>query len=272
VKNKFFRSEDQLVSLRLATPLDAENFALARSAGVKITSDFPTNVNLILDLARQGVLGPDVTFIHCTALPDSVFQAMKDHGVRLALAPTSDAHYRGLGDSVAPVQKGLDFNIPMGLSVDAEVSLSPDMFSQMRQTFYTQRMLANQRFAAGDTNAPVEMSPRQILEMATLGGAMCNGLESRVGSLAPGKEADILMVEADDILNMPLNNAYGTVVLGADNGSIRNVFIAGRLVKWNGRLVGVDIDAVRKLVYASRDYLAAQTQLWKPDYIVDGAM
>ena len=279
VKERFFSSDDQLVSLRLATNLVEENFVLARANGVKVTSDaafvrnppIPTYVPTLMDFGRRGLLGPDVTLIHGTAFPDEVFRMIRDTGTRLSLAPTSDAHYRTLGDSITPIQKVLDFGIVAGLSVDVEVTLSSDFFSQMRMAFYVQRMLANKRFTDGDTSAPVEMNARRILEMATLNGAKCNGLEHKVGALAPGKEADILMIEADDVLNMPLNSAVGTVVLGADTSSVRNVFIGGQLKKWNGKLVGVDINKVRTLVYASRDYLAKQSQLWKPsDILGDG--
>ncbi len=239
--------------MRLATNLIEENFALARANGVKVTSDaafvrnppIPTYVPTLMDFGRRGLLGPDVTLIHATAFPDEVFQMIRDTGTRVSLAPTSDAHYRTLGDSITPIQKVLDFGIVAGLSVDVEVTLSSDFFSQMRMAFYVQRMLANKRFTDGDTKAPVEMNPRKILEMATLNGAKCNGLENKVGSLTPGKEADILMIESDDVLNMPLNNAVGTVVLGADTSSVRNVFVGGRLMKWNGKLVGVDINKVR---------------------------
>jgi cytosine/adenosine deaminase-related metal-dependent hydrolase len=275
VKAQFFSSEDQLPSLRLATGAIPENYRLAREVGVAITTDGaigppnPTFLPLFEELARQGLLGPDVTLIHGTAFPDSVFQQMKDHGVKLSLAPTSDAHYRGLGDSIPPIQKALDFGLDAGLSVDVEVSLSPDLFSQMKFAFYVQRMLSNKRWAEGDASAPPPMTVQQILHMATVGGARCNGVEDKVGSLTPGKEADIIMIAAEDIMNMPLNNAYGTVVLGADVSSVRNVLIAGRIRKWKGKLIGVDVDRVRRLVHQSRDYVARASGLWEPGNILD---
>ena len=152
--------------------------------------------------------------------------------------------------------------------MDVEVSLSPDLFSQMRGTFNTQRMLANKRWADGDPNAPRPMTVQRVLSMATAEGAMCNGVERSAGTLTPGKKADIVMIEAEDILNMPLNNATGTVVLGADSSSVRNVIINGEFRKWNHRLVDVDLDWVRRLVHESRDYLAAATNLWSPKDIV----
>lgn len=276
VKRKFFSSGNGRVSLRLATSLIEENFALARANGVRITCDAafvrsppdPDYVATLMDFGRRGLLGPDVTLIHATAFPDEVFQMIRDTGTRVSLAPTSDAHYRTLGDSVTPIQKVFDYGIVAGLGVDVEVSLSGDFFSQMRMAFYVQRMLANKRSIDGDAFAPAEVHPRRILELATMGGAACNGLQNDVGSLTPGREADILMIEADDILNMPLNNAVGTVLFGADTSSVRNVFIGGRLMKWDGKLVGVDIGRVRALVHASRDHLARESGLWKESDIL----
>jgi cytosine/adenosine deaminase-related metal-dependent hydrolase len=211
--------------------------------------------------------------VHGTALPNSTFQVIADTDTRLALATTSDAHFRGLADSVPPIQQAIDFGIVTGLSVDVPVSLSSDFFSQMRATFYFQRLLANKRAADGDPNAPAPMTVRQVLHMATRGGALCNGVAEKVGTLTPGKEADIIMIEAEDILTMPLNNAIGTVVLGADVSSVRNVFIAGQIKKWNGKLVGVDVERIRRLVHESRDYVARASGLWsREDILGDGPL
>lgn len=272
VKQEFFSSEDQLVTLRLATGLIPENYMLAREVGVKITTDGDatgaSGGERIEALGSAGLLGPDVTLVHGTALPDSTFQVMADTGTRLSLATTSDAHFRGLGDSVPPIQQALDFGLVTGLSVDVPVSLSGDFFSQMRATFYFQRLMANKRFADGDSSAPAPMTVQQVLHMATVGGALCNGVEEKVGTLSPGKQADIIMIEADDITQMPLNNAVGTVVLGADVSSVRNVLIAGQIRKWKGKLVGVDVDRVRRLVHESRDYVAQASGLWEPSDIL----
>jgi cytosine/adenosine deaminase-related metal-dependent hydrolase len=277
VKQEFFPSDDQLVTLRLATGLIPENYALAREIGVRITTDGavgpPRNetfVPQLLEFGRLGLLGPDVTLIHGTAFPDEAFRLMADTGTRLALATTSDAQIFGLGDDIPPIQQALDFGLVTGLSVDVETNLSTDFFSQMRATFHIQRMLAGKRAADGDPNAPAPMTVRQVLQMATRGGALCNGLERKVGNLVPGKEADLVIIDAEDILTMPLNNAIGTVVIGADTSSVRDVLIAGQFKKRNGKLVGVDVERIRRLVHESRDYVARASGLWEPDDILGG--
>ena len=94
------------------------------------------------------------------------------------------------------------------------------------------------------------------------------GLSSKVGSLTPGKEADITIIRGNDITNGPISNAIGTVVIGATVDSVDTVIIAGQVKKAKGRLVGVDEAAVLKMSRASRDFVAAATKLWKPQDII----
>ena len=274
IKDRFFASEDQLVTLRLGTRLVSKNYALARELGLGITSDgvfgikTPLRPNSsaerLLEMAAAGELGPDVTLIHGTGFSGPVMQAMEDHGVCIVLAPTSDSSLRGLGDSVPPIQGVIDHNMldRTGISVDIEVALSSDLFAQMRGIFTIQRVLANRRWAAGDKDAPEPMMVRDVLRMATIGGARANGLIDRIGTLTPGKEADIVMIRTDNINVGPLNNAVGTVVIGAGVDSVDAVFVGGRLRKWNGQLLGFNTPAIVEAAKASRDYLAAETGLW----------
>jgi cytosine/adenosine deaminase-related metal-dependent hydrolase len=92
-----------------------------------------------------------------------------------------------------------------------------------------------------------------MLGFATLAGARSIGLESVTGSLTPGKQADLLIVEAEAINNMPLNDSVGTLVLGADPRNISTVLVAGQTRKSDGHLLGVDLDELRREVTASRD-------------------
>jgi cytosine/adenosine deaminase-related metal-dependent hydrolase len=96
---------------------------------------------------------------------------------------------------------------------------------------------------------------RSVLEMATVHGARMNGVSARSGSLTPGKDADIVLLGAEDINTMPLNNAVATVVLGADTRNVDTVFIAGRVRKWGGTMLGDDLTRLRRIVHESRDHL-----------------
>ena len=103
------------------------------------------------------------------------------------------------------------------------------------------------------------ITTRDVFEFATLQGAHTNGLGSVTGSLTPGKQADLVVVRAEDVNNMPLNDAVGTLVLGTDLRNVDAVFVAGQPRKWAGQLIGVDVDALRAEVHASRD--AIQTRV-----------
>jgi cytosine/adenosine deaminase-related metal-dependent hydrolase len=97
-----------------------------------------------------------------------------------------------------------------------------------------------------------------VLDFATLQGARTIGLDHVTGSLTPGKQADLMMVRAEDVNNMPLHDAVGTIVLGTDPRNIHHVLVAGSPVKWAGDLVGVDVDALRRDVHESRDAIVGR--------------
>jgi 5-methylthioadenosine/S-adenosylhomocysteine deaminase len=89
--------------------------------------------------------------------------------------------------------------------------------------------------------------------MATIGGARAAHLDHKIGTLSPGKEADITMLAADQINVFPLNNVPGTIVTLMDTSNVDTVFVAGKVVKWQGKLVGVDFGRLRRTIEKSRD-------------------
>jgi cytosine/adenosine deaminase-related metal-dependent hydrolase len=133
------------------------------------------------------------------------------------------------------------------------------MFTQMRSVFTLQRMLAQKRQRDGDLKAPGLITARDVVEFATIEGAADNRLDGKIGSLTPGKEADIIMLRMDDINVTPVNNVYGAIVLGMDTSNVDTVFIGGKLRKRAGKLVGVDLDRVRRQAHESRDYIVGKT-------------
>ena len=102
-------------------------------------------------------------------------------------------------------------------------------------------------------NLPALLTCREVLEFATVEGARCTGLDSKVGTLTPGKDADIVMLQADRLNVWPLNNAPGAVVNLMNPSNVDTVFIAGKARKWRGSLVGVDVPRVLRLVQEARD-------------------
>ena len=247
------------IDLRRVRPL-TDLMSYARDNGFAITFDGvmgPPSSAEVEEAGRQGALGPDVTLVHCTDMSDAAWRHIADSGAHVTLAPTSDEQL-GLADGVPPVQRALDSGVRPSLSVDVEISLSSDMFTQMRCILLTQRMQATNRRYRGDQAAPAFITNRDVLDFATAQGAADVGLGEVIGTLTPGKQADIVAIRAEDINNLPLNSAIGTIVQGTDTKNVDTVFVAGRPRKWRGELVGVDMTRLRRLAADSRDYLAAK--------------
>lgn len=267
VKDQYFSSDDQLLTLRLATlatdeiagPALAYGPELARFAkdlgiGVSVDAVFGTSSSeAILRWAKDGILSPDVTLIHSTGLTPEAWRAMGETGTTVALAPTSDAQI-GLETAIPAVDEALSVGIRPGLSIDVEVARASDMFTQMRALHAIQRMRAVNA-AYGTDQQPSRITTHDVLDFATLQGAHTNGLAAATGSLTPGKKADLLVIQAEDLNNMPLNDPIGTVVLGSDARNISAVLINGEPRKWNGHVLDVDLSALRAEVNASREYV-----------------
>jgi 5-methylthioadenosine/S-adenosylhomocysteine deaminase len=269
LKKQHFASDDQLVTLRIFAGPNREQWALARQLGLRITMEFqgPAMGKMMEQFAADNLLGPDVTFNHCGNLPESTWQALKAGNVTINVCPRSDSQY-GLGEGFPAFQKALDHGMKPGFSVDNETSYSTDMFMEMRTAFHIQRAVATNRKLNGDQNPPAAVSVRDVLACATVNGAACAGLSDKIGTLTPGKEADIVMIRTDAVNLYPSNNAIGTVVAAADRSNVDTVVIGGVIRKQHGKLVGFDFAKFRKMVDESRGYLFAKTG-YKPDLFAE---
>ena len=121
---------------------------------------------------------------------------------------------------------------------------------------------------SGDQNPPKPLMVRDVLHCATLGGAHCAGLDDKIGSLSPGKEADLIVIRTDDINLYPSNNAVGTVVQAAERSNVDTVIIAGRVAKLGGDIIGLDWARFRRLVDESRSYLFEKLG-YRPDIFAE---
>ncbi|MEV6732908.1 amidohydrolase family protein [Streptomyces sp. NPDC051364] len=267
IKDRYFSSDDQLLTLRLAA-LATDEIAgpalsygpeladVAKELGIGVSVDAvfgAASSEAVLRWAEDGILGPDVTLIHSTGLTSEAWKAMGETGSTVSLAPTSDAQI-GLETAIPAVDEALSAGIRPGLSIDVEVALASDMFTQMRTLHALQRMRAVNA-AYGTDRQPSRITTHDVLDFATLQGARTNGLAGVTGSLTPGKKADLLVIQAEDLNNMPLNDPIGTIVLGSDPRNISTVLINGEPRKWNGQVLDVDLPALRSAVHASRTYV-----------------
>jgi 5-methylthioadenosine/S-adenosylhomocysteine deaminase len=261
-----FSTKDQLLTLALAAPgpeftdfeVSRDHWKLAREADARITTHVGVGSygmdRKVQEMGEAGLLGPDTTYIHCTTLSDTEIQMIVDTGGTVSLASPVEMM---MGHGMPPIQKFLDRGRPPSLSVDVETNVPADMFNQMRSVFALQRALA-----AADGRPPV--SPRQVLEWATIEGARANGLEAKVGTLTPGKQADLVLLRTDRLNVTPLGDPATAVVTGMDTGNVDTVLIAGRILKRGGRLLHVDWPAVMAAAAAARDRVIARSGFRPP--------
>ena len=245
LRKEHFASADSLLTLALAGGLDPRAWSVARDVGARIS----VHVNGGLGVP-ESAMGPDVTYIHCTGLDEGAWRRIAATGGHVSIACPIEME---MGHGVPPVLESLAHGIRPSLSVDVETQMPGDMFTQMRAVFTLQRMLALARAREGAGASPQLLTAREVIEFATVAGARANGLESRIGTLTPGKEADIVLLRRDSINVLPFNNAYGAVVQAMDTSNVDTVLVAGRIVKREGQLTGVDIARVRQEAEAARD-------------------
>jgi cytosine/adenosine deaminase-related metal-dependent hydrolase/ribose/xylose/arabinose/galactoside ABC-type transport system permease subunit len=256
-----FSSHDQMLTLALAAPgpeftdfeVTRDHWKLAREAGARISTHVGVGSygldSKFEQFGRAGLLGPDTTYIHCTTLNDTELQMIVDTGGTVSLATPVEMM---MGHGMPPIQKFLDRGLKPSLSVDVETNVPSDMFNQMRSVLALQRSLA-----AAQGKVPI--TARDVLEYATIEGARANGLDAKVGSLTPGKQADIIMLRTNRMNVTPLNDPATAVVTSMDTGNVDTVMIAGRVMKRGGKLLHVDWPAVHRRASDSRDFVIAKS-------------
>jgi 5-methylthioadenosine/S-adenosylhomocysteine deaminase len=259
LRKQYFSSDDQLLTLALASlsnPPDrvAEVWAVAREIGAPITIHVGGGnaiTNVVQRLGDKGVLKADTTYIHCCTLTDTEWKMIADSGGTFSLAGYVEMI---LGDGTPPVQKVLDLGLRPSLSIDVETTAPGDLFTQMRTILALQHNNVWMRGLAGEKNLPKLLTARDVIEFATIEGARANHLDRKVGTLTPGKEADLILLRTDRFSVTPMNSATGAVVSSMNTANVDTVLIAGKLMKRNGQLVDAEYDKVAKLVETSRDY------------------
>jgi 5-methylthioadenosine/S-adenosylhomocysteine deaminase len=211
----------------------------------------------VAELAAAGLLGPTVTFVHCNSLADDELAMMSDAGVTASIAPDVEMQ---MGHGWPATGRLLAAGIRPSLSIDVCCSNGGHLFGTMRATIGTERGFANER--ARERGEPsvsrMELLCRDVLEFATIDGARACGLDARIGSLSPGKRADVIVVRADGLAMTPMNNPVGAFVYNAHPGLVDTVLVDGAVVKRGGELVGVDVARVRRLAIESRDDILAR--------------
>jgi 5-methylthioadenosine/S-adenosylhomocysteine deaminase len=256
VQQRWFRSDDQLLSLAMAARFSPEaiiaDIKLARSLGVR-TTIHAINAGLVAALDKAGVMGPDLTYVHTIGIEatDDEYRMIAASGGTIS---SSSATEMMSGHGFPSAQRWLKFGLRPSFSVDNETRMPSDLFAQMRALVLSDHMLETERVRK-EGGRPVLIPVRDVLEFATVEGAKATGLSAKTGSLTPGKRADVVLVDLDDVALIPAIDPVATVVLRAHAGNVSWVFVDGVAKKREGKLVGVDWDRLHGLVDASNGYI-----------------
>ena len=164
-----------------------------------------------------------------------------------------------MGHGWPPVVKSYEYGLQPSLSIDVVTTVPGDMFTQMRCAFGCERARPHAVFWEADQPAENLLTADRLLEMATINGAHVVGVEDRIGSLTPGKKADIVMIDATAINIVPVMDPVAAVTLCADVSNVDTVMIDGKILKREGKLAA-DVEQARRLVEESRDYLLEERE------------
>jgi 5-methylthioadenosine/S-adenosylhomocysteine deaminase len=250
-----WNTSDNLVRVGLFGQLNLDWWKVARRLNMPILSEFIGDLaKLGPQFAKPGILGPHNIFNHCTRVPEETWALFADAGVNITVNPRSDALF-GFDDEGFAYQKAIDHGLTPALGIDLDTAFGSDLFGEMHALFGQQRAAMRYRRFRGETDAPAPISVDDVLRAATVNGARAAGLETSIGTLTPGKQADIIMLRTEGVAVFPVTNAIGTIVQAVERSDVDTVMVAGRLRKRGGRLIGVDIENLNAEAVASRDYL-----------------
>jgi cytosine/adenosine deaminase-related metal-dependent hydrolase len=221
-------------------------------------------------------LGSDNLFIHMTGQSDIGWNAVHDKGAQVSIAFPIEMNMR---HGIPPIIKMQQLGFEPSLSVDVECTMTADFFTQMRVAMNLQRMVVNQMILEQNTTTKIEvandafyppppfpfptpapgipplLTTRDVLRYATINGAKALRLENKVGTLTPDKEADIIVLDATALNVAPLNHVPGAVVSLMDRSNVETVIVAGKVRKWRGQLLDVDLRRLGQQLAASRDFI-----------------
>ncbi|MGI8311776.1 amidohydrolase family protein [Saccharopolyspora hattusasensis] len=192
----------------------------------------------IARLRDHGLLRPGTTYIHGNHLSDEDWAHIAGSGGHVSLVPEVDL-MMGIGD--LPTNRVRAAGLQPSLSTDEVASGSGSLMTAIRTVLAAERARANgAALRAGRSPATVTLTAREALEFATVGGAAACGLADRTGSLVPGKDADLLVVNLGALKFSPVNDPVDQFILSGDRSDVEAVAVRGRFLKYRGKLVQRD--------------------------------
>jgi cytosine/adenosine deaminase-related metal-dependent hydrolase len=261
VQRQYFSGPAGLLTLGIASrgvenntiEICRKEWEAARKLGIGITTHSGTNprrVDSVRRMADAGLLGPDVVVVHATNTNPGDFELLAKTATPVSLSPYTELR---TGFGLPPVGELLKAGVPVSFSVDTTLlSGNADMFAIMK---------AIQNVENGVKRSEFALPPRRVLELATMGGAKALGIADRVGSLTPGKRADLILVRTTDLNMAPLTEPARMIVQAAQPSNVELVMVDGRILKQGGRLTTIDVEKVVAEATETITRVRAQTKM-----------
>ena len=233
-------------------------FEVARELGVGVTTHTgvrgATGDESVRLMYENGFVGPDTVFVHASTLSNDSYHRIAACGGSVSVSTESE---QSAGQGYPSSWKVRQYDIPISLSQDTSVWWSADLFSAMRTTLGADR--SRQHFEAhlkDDTVTNLDLRCEDVVDWATRGGSKALGMDSLIGSIEVGKKADIVLIKNDESPVMfPILHPYGHVSMQAQRGDVHTVVINGNIVKYEHKLIGVDLARAKAVVEETVDYL-----------------
>ena len=281
IRKQYFNSDDGRITMALATrgpnfckpDVVRHDWELAKELGLNITvhvamDRFGYTKMQITALRDMDLLYPNTTYVHASHFTEEEWKLARDSGGNVSFAPQIEVQ---MGHGWAPAVTALEHDLPIGLSSDVATTAPSDQFTQMHSIFGSERGRKHQESWDADLDglqpSPGLITSRQVLSWATIGGAQVAGIADRTGSLTPGKQADIVIIDGSAVNVAPIIDPVGAVVCAADVSNVKTVIVDGETLKEDFRLKA-SLDAPRTAVEGSRDYLLSKFGEPEPGWIV----
>jgi 5-methylthioadenosine/S-adenosylhomocysteine deaminase len=198
-------------------------------------------------LQDLGLLGPDFVAAHGVWLDDDDIRRLADCGASVAHNPGSNML---LGNGIAAVKAMLERGLNVGIGTDgASCCDNQNMYESLRVASYSSK--------AQGPDTGLWLATEEILEAATVGSARALGLGDRLGKIAKGYKADLVLIDLDHVNWLPLNDPTNQLVHTEDGNAVHSVMVGGRIVVDNRRPVGIDFASLGRKAEAARERLAA---------------
>ncbi|RCW39683.1 cytosine/adenosine deaminase-related metal-dependent hydrolase [Halopolyspora algeriensis] len=267
--DRHFASRNDMLGLQLAFDVTGDEqfpekaaFEAARELDLPVTTHAgvwgATDDNGIRLMWEHGFMDPKVTYVHAASLSRDSYQRIAASGGTASVSTESE---QSAGQGYPPTWQLRRHGIPVSLSMDTSVWWSADLFSAMRATLSADRSREHlEAQSAGETVVHNKLRARDVVEWATIGGARALGLDDSIGSVTPGKKADLVLVKNDrSPVMFPMLHPYGHVAFQAGRGDVHTVLVNGSVVKFRHELAATDLDRARTAVAATAEY--ARTEM-----------